>query len=612
MIVPMKKITLLCSNDTQEEALQSLQQAGLVHLFEPDIPADSDLDQAREDMKRLERILAALEAHAAPAPSPMEMTAEQAAGRIWKLLQRLHTMQDRIQDLTQEKQRIQPFGAFDPQSIRALEQNGVHLALCAIPKNRDVDVPPQAAWVEVSADRTIRYVALFSLGTISPPGLEVTLPEYGLAEVEQELMDLKEEQAAIGQELASLSIYRPSIAGLLDQASDRVCFARARAGMETMGPVAFIQGFVPEYSQKAIIDLARNNGWGMDIAEPGPNDHPPTLIHTPAWVRPIQAVLAILNIVPSYRETDISAPFLLFLSLFFAMIIGDAGYGTLFLGFTLLSRRYLDRVQPELFSFLLIMSLSTLIWGLLVGNVLGTSPSGPVLSRMQIDWFSGPYADDRLILLCFLLGAVHLSLGHIWQMVILWPSLRVLAQVGWLLLTWVMFFAARSLVLMRVFPSAALWLLSLGLLLIVFFMHPMRSGYKQWTEYIRLPLDVISHFVDLVSYIRLFAVGTATLAMAQAFNRMALDLGSGSVIGSLGAALILFLGHGLNIILATMGVLVHGVRLNTLEFATHAGITWSGTKFQPFAVHDKDSTLSPADRKYFDPQSGQKKEHLPD
>jgi V/A-type H+-transporting ATPase subunit I len=118
--------------------------------------------------------------------------------------------------------------------------------------------------------------------------------------------------------------------------------------------------------------------------------------------------------------------------------------------------------------------------------------------------------------------------------------------------------------------------------------------------------------VDLVSYIRLFAVGTATLAMAQAFNRMALDLGSGSVIGSLGAALILFLGHGLNIILATMGVLVHGVRLNTLEFATHAGITWSGTKFQPFAVHDKDSTLSPADRKYFDPQSGQKKEHLPD
>jgi V/A-type H+-transporting ATPase subunit I len=221
----------------------------------------------------------------------------------------------------------------------------------------------------------------------------------------------------------------------------------------------------------------------------------------------------------------------------------------------------------------------------MTSNILGTTPSGPLLSSLQVGWLTGPEADDRLMLLCFLLGAVHLSLAHGWQMVLLWPSLRILAQMGWLILTWVMFFAARSLVLMHDFPLHALGLLGIGLLLIVVFMRPLRSIPTQWTEYVRLPLDIISQFVDLVSYIRLFAVGAATVAVAQAFNNMALSLGFGGLINSLGAALILFLGHSINIALAAMGVLVHGVRLNTLEFASHAGITWSGIKFRPFALH---------------------------
>jgi V/A-type H+-transporting ATPase subunit I len=269
------------------------------------------------------------------------------------------------------------------------------------------------------------------------------------------------------------------------------------------------------------------------------------------------------------------------------MIIGDAGYGALFLTTIFLARGYLNRLQPELFPFLLIMSLTTVFWGLLTGHVFGTSPSGLFISSLQIDWLTGPGAGDRLMLLCFVLGAVHLSLAHGWQMVLLWPSLRVLSQMGWLLLTWVMFFAARNLVLMHGFPAFAFALLGIGLLLVIAFMRPLRAVPAHWTEYIRLPLDVISQFVDLVSYIRLFAVGAATVAVAQAFNQMALSLGFGGVLSSLGSAIILLLGHSINIALAAMGVLVHGVRLNTLEFASHTGITWSGTRFRPFALHSK-------------------------
>ena len=71
--------------------------------------------------------------------------------------------------------------------------------------------------------------------------------------------------------------------------------------------------------------------------------------------------------------------------------------------------------------------------------------------------------------------------------------------------------------------------------------------------------------------------------MASSFNKMILGGGVDGVVAGLVAALLLFLGHTLNILLCVMGVLVHGVRLNTLEFSSHIGMAWTGTLFKPFA-----------------------------
>jgi V/A-type H+-transporting ATPase subunit I len=101
----------------------------------------------------------------------------------------------------------------------------------------------------------------------------------------------------------------------------------------------------------------------------------------------------------------------------------------------------------------------------------------------------------------------------------------------------------------------------------------------EWIGHVMLPFDLIGNFVDLMSYIRLFAVGTASLAVAQAFNGM---VGFNSFFAGLFAAFVLFVGHSLNIILAFMGVLVHGIRLNALEFSNQMGLEWAGYAYQPF------------------------------
>jgi V/A-type H+-transporting ATPase subunit I len=107
---------------------------------------------------------------------------------------------------------------------------------------------------------------------------------------------------------------------------------------------------------------------------------------------------------------------------------------------------------------------------------------------------------------------------------------------------------------------------------------------KEFFGLVTLVLDVINNFVDIISYVRLYAVGAASFAIANSFNTMAIEAwgAKGVVVGGLIAALCIFFGHALNIVLGGMAILVHGIRLNTLEFSGHAGVQWGGFAFRPF------------------------------
>jgi len=305
----------------------------------------------------------------------------------------------------------------------------------------------------------------------------------------------------------------------------------------------------------------------------------PTLVRSPGWVKPIQVVFDAIGILPGYREIDISACFLLFLSLFFAMLVGDAGYGLLFLGLTWWARRKAPKAPASPFALLYIMGSATVVWGLITGTFFGLGQTPAWLAPFKIGWLG---QEANVMRLCFLIGAVHLTVAHLWNAARSPKSLSALAQLGWVGTTWTMFFTARMMVLGETFPPFMMPVFWGSVALIVLFMTPVGQLKSEWFNHVMLPLSLVSNFVDVVSYLRLFAVGVAGFAVANSFNEMALGgvqgLGSGLV-----AAFILFFGHALNILLSAMGVLVHGVRLNTLEFSSHLGVQWSGMAYRPFA-----------------------------
>ncbi|HUZ18909.1 MAG TPA: V-type ATP synthase subunit I, partial [Spirochaetia bacterium] len=155
------------------------------------------------------------------------------------------------------------------------------------------------------------------------------------------------------------------------------------------------------------------------------------------------------------------------------------------------------------------------------------------------------------------------------------------------LIVWGLYFLVVFLVVGRPLMPATVWLVVGGLVIRVVFANQRgRFGKGILSGFAKLPLmllNSVSTFSDIVSYVRLFAVGLATVAVAQSFNGMALAVGN-SIPGYLAMALILLLGHGLNITLGALALIVHGVRLNLLEFSGHLEMEWTGTSYRPFAL----------------------------
>jgi len=389
----------------------------------------------------------------------------------------------------------------------------------------------------------------------------------------------KKEISDADRELLRLKPWRNALDETAAEAEEQVRFLEVRQGMGKTDRVAYLQGFCPAPFLERLRGAAAANGWGLALRDPEPDEAAPTLIHYPRWVRPIKAAFDVLQVFPGYREADISVAFLLFFSLFFAMLIGDAGYGFLFLALTLLARRKFRKAPSYAFSLMVILSVCTVGWGVLTGNYFGITDLPGPLKGLRIDWLR---ERNHVMALCFLIGAIHLTVAHAWNAIVAFPRSVAWAQIGWVALTWTMFLAARTMVLDHPFPSWGLYLPAGGLLLIALFMTPRRELRSQWIRHAMLPLNVISCFVDVISYIRLFAVGMATLAVAENVNHMAVAAGFGSVWAGLLAAFILVAGHTLNILLCCLAILVHGVRLNTLEFSLHKEMQWSGFPYEPF------------------------------
>lgn len=615
MIVPMKKITLVVLDREREVALNELRDVGVMHVErrEASSPRLSELQSIVSRLDTSVSVIADFANKKKPvAQKILDRTGTlEAVERIYSLRDERRAAQDILVKLTNELERLSAWGAIDLESLSFLSANGITLIPFEMARADYASLNETVRTILLERDKKdVRCVVVSDDGLV-PQGIpagarQIALPEASTAEMISERDTARNAIATTALDLAECNAYTDSILALKADLLKEIEFESIRAGMPLVSigegemvsgatDIAWLTGFVPSPAEKDLANAAKAHGWAFVSEVPADEDNVPTQIKNNRFVNIISPLLDFLGTVPGYRELDISLWFLLFFGIFFAMIFGDGGYGAIIALLSLFgiisATRKKKAVHTGLYMFLY-LGIMTIAWGVATCTWFGIPVAyvPDFLKSIAIPAFSNenPESALNIKIFCFTLGLVQISLAHVIGIIRNRKTLKALGEVGSLTLAIGMFFVVLNLVVdAKKYPlnNVILGMVFSGFLLNFIFVNYagniLQSILESLKNIISMILGVVNMFADIMSYIRLWAVGLAGAAISATVNEMAGPMFGGLIVFA--GMLLLVFGHGLNSIMNVLSVLVHGVRLNTLEFSTHLGLTWSGFKYEPFS-----------------------------
>jgi V/A-type H+-transporting ATPase subunit I len=598
MIIPMKKVTVLVSHISKDDSLKELRELGVMHVTPlKTIPSEKGF-LIEEEIQAINKTLMYLPSHPEKKHKPIDKPVQDLALEILDLQKKKEELQVYKEQCLGKLDWYENWGKISLASLEVITEGGLYIRFYSASSSFLKTILEDKNIFIVNQNKNIIRLIYISKDADDRLNLkEEILPDMEYQEVEDEIKRVENDIREIDSKFIELSGNRKQLEEYEKELFKHLEFEKVWSGMADEKLFCYLQGFVPKNDVAAIKKKADENGWAYLIEEPGYEDDVPTLIRNPKWMEIIKPVFSLMGTIPGYREFDISFWFLLFFTFFVAMLIGDAGYGVIFLIIGFLTYPKLKIVNNNLSFLLFTLSVATIAWGTLSGTWFGS----PEIAN--ISWFrqfvipeissfniANEYSDNQnfIMEMCLLIGVIHLTFAHLILAFKHLNSLRVVGQLGWIGLVWALYFLAIYLIFSKPMPSYNLLLLGCSAGLALFFSNAERNVVKSIMKAFRVEsffsfiLSIISSFSDIVSYLRLFAVGFATVVVAYSFNLMAFGDGINSVGTGITAVLIFIVGHSLNIILALMAIIVHGIRLNMLEFSGHLNMEWSGYEFKPF------------------------------
>ncbi len=608
MIVEMRKVYVVARRSDRRALLDALAQAGVVHIAPVEPSRAVAEEETVADIDRTRRALQVLSG-VTPTDAAPEVSPREAAEEVLHIQRHDAELQNRLASLHRRHEQQAIWGDVRIEQFEQLRQAGVEVRFYAVAAS-DVDkinaecvhalgkFPGRDVLVAV-IDRRVEV-------EMPPRAREIPLPAQDRPTMRAEAVEIEETLSRGQKRLRHLAGLKDRLHAHLEKLDRRSEYSiAARSALEGDELIA-IQGWVPAADAPALGD--KLSGAGVDVAvqavEPEKDEQPPTLIRYPRWARPMKGLFDVLGTFPGYREYDLSPFFMFALPLFAAMLIGDAGYGLIFVLISVIGYKPLIRKAGKTKTqLIMIVGACTLVWGVLTANYFGLTPADATAAGMSgvaglmktagLLWRADPKVVQFLIMkVSFFIATTHLVSAHLRQMVAYFPSQKALSEAGWTLVilgmlgvVWMLFQKGVPEYFRLPDPLAILSvvLISAGLLLAVLFGYPSGNLLKRiGLGLAGSLLPLINAFGDTMSYIRLMAVGLATYYIASAFNDLGAMLAGPTPFLWAAAAPIILFGHALNIGLAIIAIFAHGVRLNMLEFSNHAGVQWAGYAYQPF------------------------------
>lgn len=608
MIEPMIRYNLLLYHGDVKPFMEKLRELGMVDITLRDWDAPQqvrDLMAASERYRTVYQRLGSVKPGAAEAGQDNDVapfaTVHEAVEAYETAAERIAQLENMRAKATTELDELAMWGEFDPQEIRRLrEQDGIVLRFFEVAtKQYDPQWEREYAIQVVSqtaGGETYFVVAqpLTENGTAEPVELgsaatELKAPEMTFAQKEAQIEDFlrqEQEQQAV---IARAALSRERIWADYLEMKNRVLFDEAVNAGESYadGTVKIVEAWSVAANRDAVEAFLDREGVIYESDKATAGENPPIKLKNHFFARLFEPVGS-LYMLPKYNELDMTPFFAPFFMLFFGMCFGDAGYGLLFILAIVLFWRKIPVRFRDYAWLVLFLNIAAVFFGLLTGNMFGIELAKvPALVRFK-EYF---VSNDNMFNVAVGMGAAQVLFGQI---------LRIFNRskqngsflYGLSTLGWVILMISGILVLLGVLPAGSLAfyiLLGISGVLIFFLNSPHKNPFINVGAGLYSCYEMATGVVgDLVSYVRLFAIGLCGAIIAQVFNALSVGLsGDIPVLSWIFMAAILAIGHGLNIFISALGAFVHPVRLTFVEFYKNAGFEGGGRRFTPFKRAEK-------------------------
>ena len=443
--------------------------------------------------------------------------------------------------------------------------------------------------------------------------VQAAIDKYN-TELTQAKADLADATAKI---LEAKAKYADLLAACDEVLSCDVERAEAPLRFATTEEAFVLDGWVP-YDDVAKIEAGLTQATGgkvyVTVDEDEINyDEVPVEYNNPSFAKPAE-VLMDLYARPKFKELDPTIILSIMFPLLFGVIVGDVGYGLIYLALALVLRKLLVRMGEmgaKAFKIILGCGISTVVFGLLYSEIFGLSlPWHSILfsRHLPIGGDHLPQVMDLLVI-SVAIGVIYLTVGWIFGMINharmdhkgAHRTKAICAKFGWLAMFWGMLIILFSLIDIGTFiagitiPLPNLTVIGLPLTIVgavLFVLGAVFVARENPLDLMEIPTNLLSH---MLSFCRIAAVGLSSVAIAMVVNFLAMEFFIGpaiadfSVVGVLliiVGVLVLIIGHALNVVLGVIGGALHPVRLHYVEFFTKF-YQGGGVIYKPFGLKRK-------------------------
>lgn len=619
MIIPCEKVLFIGTTVDLVAFLQNAQRIGQLQFQSIEGKKMHAISNAAEDALHALRILRR--------QVPSDQLKNDVVPR-YELVEKIIYLQDRYDRvveaqkvLTNEISRIKPFGNIDLDTVATISERSLHKVQFFSKKGKK-DLPSEILekLILIATDSAVDYFIHIGPDPVKVEGLTEMVMEYSLNSLKERYQSLQKEEIRIQAELKEMAHYKEILEEYLEDLLDHDDLRHTRAQAHNiLGSTLFaIEAWTPT-GKEEWKEALKGLNVHVEHVRIRPEETVPTYMEN-AGYRKVGEDLVKVYDVPSIEDKDPSLWVLLFFTLFFAMIVADAGYGLLFLFISMVFNylfRKAEGLLKRLLKLSLILSSACIIWGFLTASYFGMqlSPENPLskislvyqISKKKIhyqiekkgavynDWIkeypqlvgeTSPeaflqrgvkikdgklqyeLAEDlflaNLLEFSLLIGTFHIILS------LIRGARKNIGSIGWV------FFAVGAFLYFPTYMGASTLLNELGIIsednAAIYGLQFIGIGivfatvvalFKKKIMGIFELTHAVQIFADVISYVRLYALGLTGVILASTSNKFAEEFGY-----AVGLFILLF-GHGLNIMVALMSGTIHGLRLNFLEWYRH-------------------------------------------